>query len=112
VKLAAEIDPNMHSCGRVMPHGARELAHPEVGLYMVGMKSYGRAPTFLAMTGYEQVRSVAAELAETPTPPGGSNWCCRTPGCVAARGCSTTPPPTTAVVAAVPRHSRKPCPCR
>lgn len=27
------------------------------------MKSYGRAPTFLAMTGYEQVRSVAAELA-------------------------------------------------
>jgi thioredoxin reductase len=63
VKLAAEIDPNMHSCGSVMPHGARELAHPEVGLYVVGMKSYGRAPTFLAMTGYEQVRSVAAELA-------------------------------------------------
>jgi hypothetical protein len=27
------------------------------------MKSYGRAPTFLAMTGYEQVRSIAAELA-------------------------------------------------
>ena len=27
------------------------------------MKSYGRAPTFLALTGYEQVRSVAAELA-------------------------------------------------
>ena len=27
------------------------------------MKSYGRAPTFLAMTGYEQVRSVAAALA-------------------------------------------------
>lgn len=26
------------------------------------MKSYGRAPTFLAMTGYEQVRSIAAEL--------------------------------------------------
>jgi hypothetical protein len=46
VKLAAEIDPNMHSCGSVMPHGARELAHPEMGLYVVGMKSYGRAPTF------------------------------------------------------------------
>lgn len=29
----------------------------------MGMKSYGRAPTFLAMTGYEQVRSIAAELA-------------------------------------------------
>jgi hypothetical protein len=27
------------------------------------MKSYGRAPTFLAQTGYEQVRSIAAELA-------------------------------------------------
>ncbi|MBL7489144.1 flavoprotein, partial [Frankia sp. AgB1.9] len=63
VRLAPEIDPNVHSCGTVMPHGARELAHPEAGLYLVGMKSYGRAPTFLAMTGYEQVRSVAAALA-------------------------------------------------
>ena len=27
------------------------------------MKSYGRAPTFLALTGYEQVRSVAAAIA-------------------------------------------------
>ena len=62
VRLAAEIDPNMHSCGSVRPHGAAELAHPEPDLYLVGMKSYGRAPTFLAMTGYEQVRSVAAEL--------------------------------------------------
>ena len=63
VRLAPEIDPNLHSCGSVSPHGAAELAHPEPGLYLVGMKSYGRAPTFLAMTGYEQVRSVAAELA-------------------------------------------------
>lgn len=29
---------------------------------MVGMKSYGRAPTFLLATGYEQVRSVVAAL--------------------------------------------------
>jgi thioredoxin reductase len=63
VKLAGSIDPNMHSCGSVLPHGAAELAHPEPDLYIVGMKSYGRAPTFLAMTGYEQVRSIAAELA-------------------------------------------------
>jgi hypothetical protein len=61
-QLAAEVDPNLHSCGSVSPHGAAELAQPEAGLYLVGMKSYGRAPTFLAMTGYEQVRSVAAEL--------------------------------------------------
>jgi hypothetical protein len=60
--LAAEVDPNLHSCGSVSPHGAAELAQPEPGLYLVGMKSYGRAPTFLALTGYEQVRSVVAEL--------------------------------------------------
>ncbi|MFD9270209.1 NAD(P)-binding domain-containing protein [Streptomyces goshikiensis] len=61
--LAPLIDPNQHSCGTVYPHGAGELSHPEKGLYLVGMKSYGRAPTFLAMTGYEQVRSIAAHLA-------------------------------------------------
>jgi thioredoxin reductase len=63
VRLAPDIDPNVHSCGSVPPHGAAVLSHPEPGLYLVGMKSYGRAPTFLALTGYEQVRSVAAELA-------------------------------------------------
>jgi hypothetical protein len=63
IRLAPSIDPNVHSCGSVSPHGAAELAHPEPDLYIVGMKSYGRAPTFLAMTGYEQVRSIAAELA-------------------------------------------------
>ena len=62
-KLAPLIDPNVHSCGSVPPHGAAELATNEPGLYVVGMKSYGRAPTFLALTGYEQVRSVVAELA-------------------------------------------------
>ncbi len=61
--LAPLIDPNLHSCGTVRPHGARELAHPEAGFYIAGMKSYGRAPTFLMMTGYEQVRSIAAEIA-------------------------------------------------
>ncbi|MPZ01032.1 MAG: NAD(P)-binding protein [Actinophytocola sp.] len=63
VKLAPLIDPNVHSCGTVYPHGVRELSHPESGMYLVGMKSYGRAPTFLALTGYEQVRSIAAALA-------------------------------------------------
>jgi len=61
--LAPLIDPNIHSCGSVPPHGVAELAHPEPGVYLVGMKSYGRAPTFLTLTGYEQVRSVAAKLA-------------------------------------------------
>lgn len=61
--LAPLIDPNQHSCGTVYPHGHRELVHPEQDFYLVGMKSYGRAPTFLAMTGYEQVRSVVAAIA-------------------------------------------------
>lgn len=61
--LAPLIDPNIHSCGTVPPHGAAELQHPEEGFYIVGMKSYGRAPTFLLRTGYEQVRSVAHALA-------------------------------------------------
>lgn len=61
--LAPLIDPNVHSCGSVPPHGARELQHPELDFYIVGMKSYGRAPTFLMLTGYEQVRSVAAAIA-------------------------------------------------
>ena len=63
VALAPLIDPNVHSCGTVYPHGVRELSHPEPGVFLVGMKSYGRAPTFLARTGYEQVRSIAAALA-------------------------------------------------
>ncbi|WP_419999973.1 NAD(P)-binding domain-containing protein [Streptomyces boninensis] len=63
VALAPLIDPNVHSCGTVYPHGVKELSHPEQDVYLAGMKSYGRAPTFLALTGYEQVRSIAAALA-------------------------------------------------
>jgi len=60
--LAPLIDPNLHSCGSAPPHGVDELSHPDEGVYMVGMKSYGRAPTFLLRTGYEQVRSIVAAL--------------------------------------------------
>jgi hypothetical protein len=63
VELGPLIDPEFHSCGTVPPHGARLLAHPEKDFYIVGMKSYGRAPTFLLATGYEQVRSIVAALA-------------------------------------------------
>jgi Pyridine nucleotide-disulphide oxidoreductase len=62
VALAPLIDPNVHSCGTVPPHGVEELSHPEANFYIVGMKSYGRAPTFLTLTGYEQVRSIVAAL--------------------------------------------------
>jgi hypothetical protein len=61
--LGPMIDPNLHSCGTIRPHGYKELSHPEPGYFAVGMKSYGRAPTFLMATGYEQVRSVVAHLA-------------------------------------------------
>ncbi len=61
-RIGPLIDPNLHSCGTVRAHGAEELAHAEPGFYIAGMKSYGRAPTFLAATGYEQVRSIVAAL--------------------------------------------------
>jgi thioredoxin reductase len=61
--LAPLIDPNVHSCGSVRPHGALELEQPDTGLFLAGMVSYGRAPTFLLATGYEQVRSIAAFIA-------------------------------------------------
>ncbi|MDR7335858.1 MAG: arsenic resistance N-acetyltransferase ArsN2 [Roseateles sp.] len=61
--LGPLIDPNLHSCGTVRPHGHRELAHPELGFYTLGVKSYGRAPTFLMATGFEQARSVVAAIA-------------------------------------------------
>ena len=62
-RLAPLIDPNLHSCGTVRPHGEAVLAHPDRGYYIAGMKSYGRAPTFLMATGHEQVRSIVAHLA-------------------------------------------------
>jgi len=103
--LGPLIDPNVHSCGSVPPHGHRELAHPEPGFYTVGIKSYGRAPTFLMLTGYEQVRSVVAAIAgdleaadnvqlilpetgvcSAPTADGATgSGCCGTP--VPAEGC-------------------------
>ena len=68
--LAPLIDPNVHSCGTVWPHGARELAQPEPGFYI--MKSCG-APTLLLLTGYEQVRSSVADIAGDHEAAGGSN---------------------------------------
>ncbi|HAM27984.1 MAG TPA: flavoprotein, partial [Microbacteriaceae bacterium] len=61
-RLAPLIDPNVHSCGTVEPHGFAELQQPEPNFFIAGMKSYGRAPTFLLATGYEQVRSIVAWL--------------------------------------------------
>jgi hypothetical protein len=61
--LAPLIDPNQHSCGTVPAHGIDQLTHLEPGYYAIGAKSYGRAPTFLLATGFEQARSVVASLA-------------------------------------------------
>ncbi|MFJ5766387.1 NAD(P)-binding domain-containing protein [Lysinibacillus sp. NPDC093210] len=61
--LASLIDPNEHSCGTVRAHGEEILRQPEKGFYIVGAKSYGRAPTFLMATGYEQVRSITSYLS-------------------------------------------------
>lgn len=62
-RIATEMDPDVHLCGSIRAIGAADLAHPDTGLYIVGAKSYGRAPRFLALTGFEQIRSVAAKLA-------------------------------------------------
>jgi thioredoxin reductase len=61
-EIAELIDPNIHSCGTVRPHGEKELRQPDKDFYIVGSKSYGRAPTFLMATGYEQVRSIVAAI--------------------------------------------------
>ncbi len=110
IALAPLIDPNEHSCGTVRPHGARELAHPEAGFYIAGMKSYGRAPTFLMLTGYEQVRSIIADIAgdkeaagrvELDLPETGvcsreplleASGCCATPTTDKTSPCCTTTP--------------------
>lgn len=60
--IAELIDPNIHSCGTVRAHGEFELRHPDKNFYIAGSKSYGRAPTFLMATGYEQVRSIVAAI--------------------------------------------------
>jgi hypothetical protein len=111
--LGALIDPNEHSCGTVRPHGAHELAHPEKDFFVIGMKSYGRAPTFLLATGYEQARSVVAFLVgdveaaarvELALPETGV---CSTP--VSAAACcgtaAVTSEPTVATVCAHPVRS-------
>jgi thioredoxin reductase len=103
--LAPLIDPNVHSCGTVPPHGVEQLRHPEPDFYIVGMKSYGRAPTFLMLTGYEQVRSVVAALVgdieaarrvELTLPATGvcsstAAGQCGTEAAAAARCCATEP---------------------
>ena len=106
--LGELIDPNLHSCGSVRPHGHRELGHPERDFYTVGVKSYGRAPTFLMMTGYEQVRSVVAALAcdlaaadrvELDLPETGVCSVASTVMIEAANGCCAPTSPRLAVVA-------------
>lgn len=98
--LGPLIDPNEHSCGTVRPHGAKELAHPEKNFYVIGMKSYGRAPTFLLATGFEQARSVVAQLSgdfaaaarvELELPETGV---CNTTAVPGAAGCCGGPAPT------------------
>ena len=68
-RLGPLIDPELHSCGSVEPHGESVLSHPDAGFYIVGMKSYGRAPTFLMATGYEQVRFPSPQHWPATVPP-------------------------------------------
>lgn len=106
--LAPLIDPNIHSCGTVRPHGAEELKQPDGNLFVVGMKSYGRAPTFLMLTGYEQARSVVAAIAgdweaarrvELVLPETGVCSLDRSPGAAGSGCCGADPAPVAAGVA-------------
>ena len=115
--LAPLIDPNEHSCGTVRPHGAKELAHPEAGFYIAGMKSYGRAPTFLMLTGYEQVRSIVAAIAgdaeaaarvELVLPETGV--CSRSPFSEAS-ACCATPAPVQSSSCCASEPAKAPVPC-
>ena len=96
--LAPLIDPNLHSCGTVRPHGARELSQPEPGFYFAGMKSYGRAPTFLMITGYEQVRSIVADMVGDRE--------ARRAGCTRSAGNRCMQPPRNGRGRRVLRHRR------
>ena len=100
--LADMIDPNFHSCGTVDPHGAVELAHPEKDFYIVGMKSYGRAPTFLMLTGYEQVRSIACELTGDHEGARKVELVLPETGVCSGDGCCTPPPTRKTLTAARP----------
>ncbi|MCA9834575.1 MAG: FAD-dependent oxidoreductase [Thermomicrobiales bacterium] len=62
--IAELIDPDRNACGTVPPHGVDRLRQPEPDFFILGSKSYGRCGTFLLYTGYEQVRSVVAELCD------------------------------------------------
>lgn len=106
--LAPLIDPNVHSCGTVRPHGAEELKQPETSLFVIGMKSYGRAPTFLLLTGYEQARSVVSAIAgdweaarrvELVLPETGV---CSTDADLGGGGCCATAAPEPVAVALIP----------
>jgi thioredoxin reductase len=108
--LSPLIDPNVHSCGTVPPHGAQELQHPERDFFIVGMKSYGRAPTFLLRTGYEQVRSVVAALVgdwesarrvELTLPEPGVCSVSDTVAANSSGGCCGTPEPVAAPVTVI-----------
>ena len=60
------------------------------------MKSYGRAPSFLTMTGYEQVRSVVAEIAGDHEAAARVELVLPETGVCGGSGCSTSRPPTVA----------------
>lgn len=114
--LGPLIDPNVHSCGTIRPHGHRELGHPEPGLYTVGVKSYGRAPTFLMATGFEQVRSVVAAIAgdfeaadrvELELPETGVCGTSPNPAAGAGKSCCGGPPKTDASACCVLDETRK-----
>lgn len=103
----------------LLRHGADELRHSERDFYIAGMKSYGRAPTFLMLTGYEQARSIVAAIqgdwqrareSQLVLPETGvcssDASCCAVPAELAATGRASTLP---VVQPAPPPHAEVCC---
>ena len=64
--LAPLIDPNIHSCGTVRPHGALELAHPEPDFYIADAeaglpKAWSDDGVHPNRAGYERMRPLVQQ---------------------------------------------------
>jgi thioredoxin reductase len=59
---AALLEAGSADCTQVPSFGAETLVSPEPAFFVLGTKSYGRTPTFLLRTGYQQVEDALAEL--------------------------------------------------
>ena len=90
--LAPMIDPNVHSCGTVYPHGARR-AGPARTRGVPGRDEELRARPDLPRAHRLRADPLGSgrDRRGPGRPPSGSSWSCRRPGCAAAADWSMSP---------------------